>query len=80
MSDQAALKSIGKEEIKKHRYTGYEGDLTAWLFPYCTYGYSADVADTDYPERQGIYYVEAVTPSFNEGGGKRKTTIGLKLG
>ncbi len=80
VSEESALKAIGEEEIKKHRYTGYEGDLTAWLFPYCTYGYSAHIVDTDYPERQGTYYVEAVTSSFSDGGGKRKMTIELKLG
>ncbi len=36
VSDPSALKAIGLEEEKKHRYTGYEGDLTAWLLPYCT--------------------------------------------
>ncbi len=80
VSDEAALKTIGEEEIKKHRYTGYEGEVITWLFPYCTYGYSADIVDKDYPERQGIYYVEAVTNSFSDAGGKRKVTVGLKLG
>ncbi len=80
VSEEPALKIIGEEEIKKHRYTGYEGNLTVWLFPYYTYGYSVDIVDANYPQRQGIYYVEAVTTSFSDGGGKRKTTIGVKLG
>lgn len=79
ISDRAALQAIALEEEKKHRYTGYEGDLTTWLFPYCTYGYSATVRDTDYPNRQGTYYVEAVTTAFSSGGGKRKTTLAVQL-
>ncbi|MCP4123685.1 MAG: hypothetical protein GY751_18200, partial [Bacteroidetes bacterium] len=79
VSDPSALKAIGLEEEKKHRYTGYEGDLTAWLFAYCTYGYSAEILDMDYPERQGVYYVEAVTTSFSNAGGKRKVNLGIKL-
>lgn len=79
VSDEAALKAIGLEEIKKYRFTGYEGDITTWLLPYCTYGYSAKIVDVDYPLRDGTYYVEATVTTFDEGGGKRKVTLGLKL-
>lgn len=79
ISDKNSLKAIGKEEIKKHRYTGYEGDITGWLLPYCTYSYSAKVIDTDYDKRQGTYYIEAVTTTMNVAGGKRKITLGKLL-
>ncbi len=78
ISDKKALKAIGEEELKKHRFTGYEGDITGWLTPYCTYGYGADIKDNYYPEREGRYYVEAVTTSF-DGVGKRKITLGKLL-
>ena len=51
----------------------------AWLFPYCTYGYSCEIIDQNYPNRQAIYYCEAVTSSFSESGGKRKVTLGIQL-
>lgn len=79
VSDEKALKTIGEEEMKKYRFTGYEGEITTWLLPYCTYSYSAKIADEDYPQRDGSYYVEAVTVNFDESGGKRKVTLGLKL-
>lgn len=79
VTDPKALKTIGNEEIKKHRYTGYEGNITTWLFPFCTYGYSCNIIDTDYPNREAIYYCEAVTSSFSENGGVRKITLGIKL-
>jgi hypothetical protein len=79
VSDEKALKTIGEEELKKYRFTGYEGDITTWLFPFCTYGYTASIMDEDYPLRDGNYYVEAVTTTFDESGGKRKVMLGLKL-
>lgn len=79
VTDEAALKAIGLEEMKKYRFTGYEGTITTWLLPYCTYGYSAKIKDPDYPLRDGTYYVEAVVTSFSEAGGKRTVTLGLKL-
>ncbi len=79
VTDPKALKTIGEEEIKKYRYTGYEGNITAWLFPFCTYGYSCNIIDTNYPNREAIYYCEAVTSSFSSNGGVRKVTLGIKL-
>jgi len=79
VSDKSALQKIGEEELKKHRYTGYEGSITGWLFPYITYGYSAEIFDRDYPARKGIYYTEAVKTRFNKSGGSRQITLGILL-
>jgi phosphotransferase system IIA component len=79
VNDKSALEAIGQEELKKYRYTGYEGDITGWLTPYCSYGYSCRIIDSDYPIREAIYYCEAVTTQFNSTGGKRKITLGIKL-
>lgn len=79
VSDKAALKVIGEEEIKKYRYTGYEGKLTGWLIPNCTYGYSATIRNPEYPEREGIYYVEGSKVSFSESGGVRDIEISILL-
>jgi len=79
VSDEKALKLIGEEEIKKHRITGFEGNITTWLFPYVSYGDSAKIIDDDYPKREGKYYVEAVDVFFNSSGGSRKVTLGIKL-
>lgn len=79
VTDPNSLTRIGEEELKKYNITGYEGDLTTWLIPAVKYGASATVIDELYPEREGTYYVDAVTTTFNENGGKRKVTLGLKL-
>ena len=79
VTDKSSLRKIGEEEIKKYRFTGYEGNITTWLIPYCSYGYSAEIIDQDYENREGIYYVEAVTTVFSKSGGSRKVNLGIKL-
>lgn len=79
VSNEDALRVIGEEEIKDHRFTGFQGDITTWLIPYVTYGDSANIYDEDYPSREGRYYVEAVDVFFNQNGGSRKVTLGIKV-
>ena len=79
MTSKSALKAIGEEEIKKYGNTGYEGDITTWLVPYVSYSYSAKIKDIDYPDREGTYYVTAVTTTFDSSGGKRKVGLGILL-
>lgn len=79
ITDEAALKLIGEEELKKHSYTGYEGTITTWLVPYATYGNRAKIIDELYPEREGTYYVEAVTTTFSSSGGVRELSLGVKV-
>ena len=79
MNDTVALKAVAQEEIKKYRYTGYEGDITTWLVPYASYSYSANIKDVDYPQREGIYYVTAVTTIFDASGARRKISLGILL-
>ena len=79
VSDKKALEVTGLEELNTYRFTGYEGDMTTWLYPYVTYGYTAHPQDTAYPQREGGYYVEAVTTKITgNSGGQRKLTLGIK--
>ncbi len=79
VSDKASLKARGEEEHKRLSYDGYEGSITCWLLPVCRPGYSAKIIDTDYPEKEGGYYVVAVTTSISQSGGVRKVQLGKRL-
>lgn len=74
-----AIKLIAETEYKNKTTAGYEGEIDSWLIPYCEPSYSIIIDDKDYPERDGIYYAEAVKITFNESGGKRTITPGIKL-
>lgn len=79
VTDPDVLKKRGLEELKHLSYTGYEGDLTGWLLPYCDAGYAASVHDEEYPRKDGTYYVTAVTTEFSQNGGSRKVQLGRKM-
>jgi hypothetical protein len=79
VSDKASLKARGEEELKRLSYDGYEGSITCWLLPVCRPGYSAKIIDVDYPEKEGGYYVVAVTTLISQGGGVRKVQLGKRL-
>lgn len=74
-----AVKIMAHNEYKTRMRPGYEGSFDTWLFPYCEPGFTISVDDDDYPYKNGLYYVESVSVSFTESGGKRTITPSLKL-
>ena len=42
-------------------------------------GDTATLHDADYPNKDGTYYVRAVTTDFSEDGGVRKVELGFRL-
>lgn len=79
VTDPAVLRQRGEEELKYLSYDGYEGELTGWLVPYCDAGYAAVIHDEEYPQKEGTYYVTAVTTEFGQNGGSRKVQVGRRI-
>ena len=79
ITDKKTLRDIGTSTLEKYRIDGYDGDITAWLEPFATFGTYARILDGDYPNRQGTYYVKAVKVSFSALGGQRILTLGKKI-
>lgn len=80
VTDQASLKKRAEEELTAMVYTGFEGSFTGWLVPYCEPTYKIELNDQDYPDKKGQYYAIATEVTFNSSGGRRKITIGKKIG
>ena len=80
VSDRVTLERRADEELKIRSYTGYEGSITGWLVPYVEPAWVAEIRDADYEYKTGKYYVVAVETSFSSAGGKRKVTLGKKIG
>ena len=78
-SDVASMKARGELEVKRRSFDGYEGSITGWLIPQCVPADSATLHDADYPEKDGTYFVTAVTTEFSSSGGKRKVQLGFRL-
>lgn len=80
VSDIESLKKRANEELQTVVYTGYEGNFTGWLLPYCEPGNEIKLQDAEYPKKDGKYYVVATDTKFSSAGGERTITIGKKIG
>ncbi len=78
-SDEVSMKQRGESEHKRLSFDGYEGHIVTWLVPQVKPGDSAELRDREYEYKDGRYYVQAVTTTFNSGGGKRKIELGFRL-
>lgn len=76
--DESAMK-IANAELLKRSSDGYEGSIDSWLLPFVQPSYTAHIADADYPEKDGQYYVIAVKTTVSASGGKRNIQLGVKL-
>ena len=77
--DLATMKKFANERANQLNYPGYEGYINAFLQPFCLPGYSANIVDARYPERNGLYLIESTEVSFGVNGARRKIGIGPKI-
>ena len=78
VTDPGALKAYGKEMLKRHQYTGFEGSITGWLTPYYTVGDSLRLINPNYTDREGTYMAERVLLEASRSGGRRSGFLGIK--
>lgn len=73
------LKTLAENEYNLWCYDGYEGSFTGWLVPYVQPGDAVRLHDSDYPAKEGLYYVTGTEISFSKDGGKRSVSLGRRL-
>ena len=78
-SDEASMRLRGETELRRRTFDGYDGSITAWLIPECLPGDTVEIHDPDYPHKEGVYFVRAVTTEFSSSGGIRKIELGFRL-
>ncbi len=79
ISDEAQLRKMAEAELKKNKYSGFEGSVKSFLIPFATRGMVAEIRDKEHKNRQGKYYIKKVATSFGTSGARRTVTIGNKL-
>lgn len=79
VTDRNSLLKRAKEELATVVYTGFEGNYTGWLVPFCEPSYKINLRDEEYPKKNGSYYVVATETKFSSSGGERVITIGKKI-
>lgn len=78
--DTESIKKIAEAELLKRSADGYEGSVDTWLIPFVAPTYTASYKDSDYPTKDGKYYVVSVKTNLSASGGKRTVQFGIKLG
>lgn len=78
--DVASINRAAENEYNLWCYDGYEGSLTGWLIPYCKPTDYVEIVDKSKLFKTGKYYVVATDTDFSASGGRRKVTIGRKMG
>ncbi|MBN1250690.1 MAG: hypothetical protein JXA16_01045 [Bacteroidales bacterium] len=76
---ESELERRAEEEIKKYKFTGYQGTLRTFGTPTARFAMTAKIIDCHYPIREGDYYVESVKTDFGQSGFRRTIELGIKL-
>lgn len=79
VSSQADLTKLANEEMKKYKYSGYEGRITTFIQPFAQPGMKGVIRDINYPERDGTYYITKTTVKADTGGARRTVEFTIKL-
>lgn len=77
--DAECLKYFAEELKNRMNYVGYDGYVNGFLQPYCAPGYTVELVDDRYPDKNGEYLVEGTEVIFGINGARRKVNIGVQL-
>lgn len=69
------LKTVALEMENEQNNKGYEGSITCFLVPNFEISMTAEISDTKFPDRSGLYFVETVEGEFSASGGRQKLTL-----
>lgn len=79
IADKATLQKIADEKVKLYRYDGYRGGIKTLGIPHVVHSARCQIRDADYPEREGLYFVDEVKTTVTKTGGfKRAVKIGRR--
>lgn len=80
VTDKTQLKKLAQEELKRLKFTGYEGTIDTFLYPYCEPLMHTLLSDPEYGEsRSGTYVIDSVRTRFGAYGARRIVELGVKL-
>jgi hypothetical protein len=80
IGDKVAMQKLINEQQLLVNYTGYEGEIEAFLQPYCRPGFLANIKNKLYPDLDGKYLVTGTELTYGVNGAHRRIEIGPKMG
>lgn len=79
ISDETQLKELATAEIERLKYDGFDGDVKSFLMPFATRGMTAEIIDSEHPNRAGNYFIKKVVTTFGLGGARRTVGLGTRI-
>lgn len=79
IKEEATLKRVAEQELKKIKYTGYRGDFSTFGIPVIKSGDIVNIIDKKRKDRQGNYYTKGVRYTFGMGGYRQNITLDIKI-
>lgn len=65
ITDKKELIKLANEDLKKYKQDGFSGNLNTFGIPVINHGNKIRLTSDQYPDRNGLYYVESVTKEFD---------------
>ncbi|MCZ2393419.1 MAG: hypothetical protein LC105_06165 [Chitinophagales bacterium] len=76
ISDRTILKKKADEDYQRAKLGGYDGSFTGFGIPTVKFGQKVKLSSSQYEDRNGEYYVEAVKKTFNSSGYRQEIKLG----
>jgi len=75
---EAEMRREAEKLYEQSKQPGLDGDLTLWGVPRVQHGHRMNLKSILYPEKNGTYYIDAVTKNFAPAGYRQVCKLGLK--
>lgn len=76
LASEAELRARAQRDVDKLKVTGYKGSFTTYGLPSVRHGERAGLTSSEYPERNGDFFIDATVKTFNSGGYRQEITLG----
>lgn len=73
---KSELEILVRMDYEKYKQDRFDGSFTTFGIPSIKHGQKCDLTSTLYSDRNGIYYIEGVSKSFNRGGIRQVAKLG----
>ncbi|WP_035560945.1 hypothetical protein [Hymenobacter sp. IS2118] len=73
---EEALRTFALADLRKTKVEGYKGSFTTYGAPSMRHGQVARLTSLQYPERDGDFFIDAVTKTFASDGYQQEITLG----
>jgi hypothetical protein len=79
IDSKAELEKLAELELKKYKFTGYEGHIHTWAVPIVKHGDYAKLSDPYTPGNEGLYYIDQVVTMASPISIERDVFLGIRL-